>query len=230
MKKKAKDSLYRTLLPRTGLWLVKGLSRTHKVAIVNPEHEHKVLMQDKSIIYASWHQRFFPGITLFAARKPIAIMISRSRDGEFIASVINMLGWHAIRGSSSRGGQAALLQLKKRSLEGYRIGHIVDGPRGPFGVVKPGIIVMAQVTRLAIVPTITSPERFWQANSWDRFMIPKPFTRIIIRFDEPFYVPPDLDNDRFEEKRAALEDRLRGLYEETDRIWRDPRKVKKIFS
>jgi lysophospholipid acyltransferase (LPLAT)-like uncharacterized protein len=162
------------------------------------------LVKDKSLIYASWHQRFFPGVTFFAARKPIAIMISKSRDGEFIAKVADILGWHPIRGSSSKGGVSALIKLKKRAAEGYRIGHIVDGPKGPFGSVKPGIVMMAQATRLAIVPVITSAEKHWQAKSWDRFMIPKPFTRIIIRFGEPFYVPRRVNSDQFEEKRKRL--------------------------
>jgi len=225
-----KDRIYHRVLPRIGLFLVGMLSSTYKVRLVDPEKEKETLERDNSLVYASWHQRFFPGITFFARRKPIAIMISQSRDGGLIASIVDMLGWESVRGSSSRGGRSALLQLKKLARKGYKIGHIVDGPKGPFGEVKPGLVLIAQTTGLAIVPTITSAERRWQANSWDRFMIPKPFSRIIIRFGEPYYVPREMDEGEFEEKRLEIEQRLHRLYEETDRMWRDPESIRKIFN
>ena len=229
MKNTLKNRIYRRLLPRIGLFLVGMLSSTYKVTIVDPEKESKTLERDNSLIYASWHQRFFPGITFFARRKPIAIMISQSRDGGLIATIVDMLGWEPVRGSSSRGGRSALLKLKKLARKGYKIGHIVDGPKGPFGEVKAGLVLIAQATGLAIVPTITSAERRWQANSWDRFMIPKPFSRVIIRFGEPFYLPREMDEDEFEEKRLEIEKRMHSLYEETDSIWRDPEAIRDIF-
>jgi lysophospholipid acyltransferase (LPLAT)-like uncharacterized protein len=230
MNKRLKDKIYRRILPPTGLFLINLLSRTYRIALMNPENETQPLEKDKSLIYASWHQRFFPGITLFAERKPIAIMISQSRDGEFISLIAKMLGWEPVRGSSSRGGLAALVRLKRLVLQGYRIGHIVDGPQGPLGIVKPGLVMMAQATGVAVVPTITSAERRWQAGSWDRFMIPKPFSRIIIRFDDPVYVPRKLDKDAFENTRKKIEFRLADLYKKTDRLWNDPEFIKGLFS
>lgn len=230
MKKKWKNPLYHKLLPGAGLFLIKLLSRTIRVAFMDPENETTGMQRGSSLIYASWHQRFFPGITLFAKRKPIAIMVSQSRDGEFIAAIISMLGWEPVRGSSSRGGRSALLNLKKRVHKGYKIGHIVDGPRGPFGRVKPGLVAMAQVTGAAIVPTICSAEKYWQAQSWDRFMIPRPFSRVVIRFGEPFFVPADLSENEFEDIRLAIEGRMRTLYEETDRLWQNPEAARSVFS
>lgn len=90
-----------------------------------------MLEKDGSIIYASWHQRFFPGITFFASRRPIAILISQSRDGDFISHIVDILGWEPVRGSSSRGGSEGLQRLKELSREGHKIGHIVDGPKTP---------------------------------------------------------------------------------------------------
>ena len=230
MNKRLKDKIYRRILPPTGLFLINLLSRTYRIALMNPENETQPLEKDKSLIYASWHQRFFPGITLFAERKPIAIMISQSRDGEFISLIAKMLGWEPVRGSSSRGGLAALVRLKRLVLQGYRIGHIVDGPQGPLGIVKPGLVMMAQATGVAVVPTITSAERRWQAGSWDRFMIPKPFSRIIIRFDDPVYVPRKLDKDAFENTRKKIEFRLADLYKKTDRLWNDTEFIKRLFN
>lgn len=229
IKKRLHYFLYRWVLPCVGISIVKCLSFTHRVKLVESDNEERFTSQDKGLIYISWHQRFFPGITFFARRKPIAIMISQSKDGEFIAHIVRILGWEAVRGSSTRGGREALARLKELALNGYRIGHIVDGPKGPFGEVKPGLLRIAQATGLPIVPTVTSAERRWTVNSWDRFMIPKFFSRVIIRFGKPIYVPADLTEAQFAEKRRHIETQLEKLYGETDLVWEDPEKVRKIF-
>jgi lysophospholipid acyltransferase (LPLAT)-like uncharacterized protein len=200
------------------------------VRLVDVEHEQPVLDAGGSLIYASWHQRFFAGITLFATRKPIAIMISQSRDGAVIARIVDLLGWRPVRGSSSRGGKQALRQLKDLAGGGYRIGHIVDGPKGPPGVVKPGLLTMAQVTGLPIIPTITSAQRQWVFKSWDRFMLPKFFSKVIIRFGEAITIAETLDGEEFEAQRLLVEGRLRDLYDDTDRIWLEPERVSAIFA
>ncbi|HRW81348.1 MAG TPA: lysophospholipid acyltransferase family protein [Desulfomonilia bacterium] len=229
MKKRFMFFLYHSALPYVGLFLVRMLSSTYRLGIIDPQHEKVCLEKNGSIIYASWHQRFFPGITFFAARRPIAILISQSRDGEFISHIVKILGWQPVRGSSSKGGSDGLQQLKALSQKGYRIGHIVDGPTGPFGVVKPGLLRIAQVSGVAIVPTITSSDRRWTFRSWDRFMVPKPFSRVIIRFGEPVYVPSDLDEDGFEKVRVLVEQRMEELYEDTDLIWNDRERIQRIF-
>lgn len=222
--------IYRYLIPYGGLLLVKALSATYRVRLYDPENEKTVLDRHQSLIYASWHQRFFPGITFFSSRKPIAIMISQSRDGEMVARVVDILGWRSVRGSSTRGGVAALKRLKDLARKGYKIGHIVDGPKGPFGYVKPGLLRIAQVAGKPVVPTITSAQKKWVFNSWDRFMVPKPFSRVIIRFGDAIDVPAELDGDAFEQKRVSIEQRLKELYEDTDRMWDDPVKIAAIFS
>ncbi len=171
------------------------------------------------LVYASWHQRFFPGITFFSRRRPIAIMISQSRDGEMISRVVDILGWLPVRGSSSRGGSRALQEIKDLARQGFNIGHIVDGPRGPFGVVKPGLLRIAQASGLPIIPTITSSPRPFVFNSWDRFMVPRPFSRVIIRFGTPVFIPRGLTPDEFEIKRQSVEATLKQLYARTDEMW-----------
>lgn len=230
MKRKFKYFLFRYLLPFAGLFIVKMFAFTHRLRIVDPENEADILDKGQRLIYISWHQRFFPGITFFARRKPIAIMISQSRDGEYMAHIVRILGWEPVRGSSTRGGRQALAKLKELALSGYNIGHIVDGPKGPFGVVKPGLLRIAQVTGLPVVPTVTSAQKKWAIGSWDRFMIPKLFSRVIIRFGKPMYVSGDLDEAGFERKRLQVENCLEELYADTDRIWDDPAKIRKIFA
>jgi lysophospholipid acyltransferase (LPLAT)-like uncharacterized protein len=222
--------IYRYLIPYGGLLLVKALSATYRIRLYDPENEQTVLDRHQSLVYVSWHQRFFPGITFFSSRQPIAIMISQSRDGEMVARVVDILGWRSVRGSSTRGGVPALKQLKDLAHAGYKIGHIVDGPKGPFGYVKPGLLRIAQVAGKPVVPTITSAQKKWVFNSWDRFMVPKPFSRVIIRFGKAIDVPAALGGEAFEQKRVSIELRLKELYEDTDRMWADPVKIAAIFS
>ena len=229
VKQKFKHFLYRYLLPYGGLLLVKIIAFTYRVRIFDPQNESDILNKEGSLIYASWHQRFFPGITFFAKRKPIAIIISRSRDGDFISHIVDILGWYPVRGSSSRGGSEALREVKELALSGHKIGHIVDGPRGPFGVIKPGLLRIAQVAGRPIVPTITSAQKKWVFNSWDKFIVPKPFSRVIIRFGEAIYVPPNLNEDEFEKKRLLVEQTMKGLYDDTDLIWTHPAKMREIY-
>lgn len=229
-KERLKHFVYRQVIPRAGLAAVRILSATFRVRLVDPDNEHAALEQGHGLIYASWHQRFFPGITFFSTRKPIAIIVSKSLDGEMIARVVRALGWHPVRGSSSRGGKEALAEIKRLGHSGFRVGHIVDGPRGPFGVIKPGLIRIAQFTGMPIVPTITSAQHRWVfSQSWDRFMVPKPFSRVIIRFGAPLFVPEDLDTRAFEAQRRMVEQILADLYADTDRIWQDPARINALF-
>jgi hypothetical protein len=127
-----------------------------------------------------------------------------------------MLGWRAVRGSSSKGGMRALKEIRRLTARGYRIGHIVDGPQGPFGVVKPGLITIAQFAGAPIVPVIISAQRFWKFGSWDRFMVPKPFSKVLIRFAAPIPVPRRLGAGAFESLRQDVETRIKELVAETD--------------
>ena len=229
IKDTVKDCCYRQLFPRAGLVLVRFISRTYRYRLVDTHHERRVLDTHGTVVYASWHQRFFPGITFFATRKPIAIMISQSRDGEMIARVVDILGWRSVRGSSSRGSVHALKELQSLTNQGYRVGHIVDGPQGPFGVIKPGLLTIAQFSGAPILPVVTSAERRWVFNSWDRFMIPKPFSRVFIRFTPPIHVPRRLDPEAFEALRQDVEKQIKELTIQTDNWWRSPEMIRQYF-
>jgi len=140
------------------------------------------------------------------------------------------LGWHPVRGSSSRGGKKALRELYTLAKKGYKIAHIVDGPKGPCGVVKTGLLVISKGSGMPVLPTIISAEKKWVFNSWDRFVVPKPFSRVIIRFGDEINIPKNLQGPDFENKRFSIEDDLKKLYVETDLLWKIPSKIKDIFS
>lgn len=230
MKKIFRRFLYYYVFPYGGLFLVRLLSATYRIRLVDPDNEQAVLKAGGQVVYASWHQRFFPGITFFSRRRPIAIIISQSRDGEMAARAVDIMGWRAVRGSSSRGGGQALDTIKNLIGQGYKVGHIVDGPQGPFGIVKPGLIRIAQYADLPIVPVITSGQNLWVFNSWDRFMVPQPFSRVIIRFGAPIHVPKDLGTNGFEQMQTHVAQTLEQLYDDTDAVWQDAERIKDIFS
>jgi lysophospholipid acyltransferase (LPLAT)-like uncharacterized protein len=170
-------------------------------------------------IAALWHQRILLVVSYarrFREFTP-AVMISQSRDGDLIADVCRRLNFRPVRGSSSRGGREALAAMVAELSSHPLAVHAVDGPQGPRGLIKAGIIRMAQLSGVPIIPVYISVNRAWVLRSWDRFLIPKPFSTVWVRWDEPIPVPPTLDNDAFETVRQEIEKRMRDNQEGDDR-------------
>lgn len=189
-----------------------------RVKVVGEEAALASLSQHGRVVAAIWHQRFLPAlayVTRFRKFKPI-VMISRSSDGELIAGVAERLGLVAVRGSSSRGARAAFLAVLRALRKNRALVHIVDGPKGPKGVVKPGLIGIAQVSRAVILPIIVSADRAWIMRSWDRFLVPKPFSKVMIKWGEPCVVPRRLDSNALENLRQDIEERLADSYARAD--------------
>ncbi len=173
-------------------------------------------------IAAFWHQRFF-GLLGYAHRlgkyAPSAI-ISQSRDGDLIAQAAKLCNVRPIRGSSSRGGREALKAILADLQLNPLAGHALDGPQGPRWVLKPGLVAIAQRSRAAVFPLYVSMDRAWALRSWDRFLIPKPFSRILICWDPPLTVPEELNEAQFEATRAKLEGLMKSRQQKLDTAWR----------
>ncbi len=166
-------------------------------------------------IYCFWHQCVLP-CTIYFRRSRAVILISRSFDGELITRILRMFGFDAVRGSSSRSAREGLLGLEDVIETGRTAIFTADGPLGPIYQTKMGPIKLAQLTGAPIGAFHLQPERAWVMKSWDRFLIPKPFTRICVSWAQWTDVPRDLCSEQFEPKRqelnAALERaRLRAL-------------------
>jgi lysophospholipid acyltransferase (LPLAT)-like uncharacterized protein len=155
-------------------------------------------------IHTFWHDRIFPGAYFFRRRR-IVIMTSRSFDGEYIARFIQRFGYGAVRGSSSRGAVGALVELARLVRAGCPAGFSIDGPRGPRHVAKMGAVLLAKRTGQAVLPFGVNAERFWSLGSWDRMQIPKPFSRVTVRFAPPIRVAPDADDAALAERRGELQ-------------------------
>jgi hypothetical protein len=158
-------------------------------------------------IFCFWHQCVLP-CAVYYRKTGATILISRSFDGELITRVLGLLGFHAARGSSSRGAREGLLGLKDVIESGRPAIFTADGPRGPIYQTKMGPIKLAQMTGARIGAFHLQPERAWVMGSWDRFLVPKPFTRIVVSWARWTTVPSDLAAEDFESKRAELNEAI----------------------
>ena len=154
-------------------------------------------------IYCFWHQCVLP-CALYFRRTHATILISRSFDGELITRTLRLFRFRGIRGSSSRGAREGLLGLKTVVDSGSPAIFTADGPRGPIYRTKMGPIKLAQLTGAPIGAFHLQPEHAWTMRSWDRFLVPKPFTRIIVSWARWTHVPTDLPAEAFEQKREEL--------------------------
>ena len=158
-------------------------------------------------VYAFWHRCVFPAAWFFRNRQ-IGVMTSRSKDGEYIARIIEKFGFVPVRGSSSRGAVRALLGMAKVIEAGQVAAFTIDGPRGPMYVAKPGPVVLARQTEKPIVVFHIALEKAWRLRTWDRFMIPKPFSRAHLVVSRLMHVPPDADSDSRDQYHQQMQDAL----------------------
>ena len=192
-------------------WLIKVIGATLKFEIKGWEN----FDETKPQILCFWHNRI-PIATYFWRYRKIIVMSSQSFDSEYIARFIQRFGYGAAKGSSTRGGKAALIQMIRAVREGKSAAFTVDGPRGPVYEAKPGAILLAAKSNAVIVPFSISLNRYWQLRSWDRIQIPKPFARAVVVIGKPIQVPDDTDTH--EAKHQELQNSLERLREESDAL------------
>ena len=174
-----------------------------------------VLKGEKPKIFCIWHNRLALSLlmhehyacTIGETRK-LAAIVSASRDGGVVARILEHFKVQPVRGSSSRRGPQALLELTTWAERGYDIAITPDGPRGPRYVVQPGVIALGQITGLPIVPSGCRLHWKYRLNSWDQFQVPIPFSRAEMSFAEPLHVPRDASETQREKLREELQRRL----------------------
>jgi lysophospholipid acyltransferase (LPLAT)-like uncharacterized protein len=167
------------------------------------------------VIYTLWHGRLLP-LTYLHRRQTITTLISRSGDGEYIARIVERWGYRTARGSSSRGGGTALREMVKAARAGHSLAITPDGPRGPRQKLKRGVLTAAQLTGLPLVPMSAGASRAWWIEGWDRFLVPKPFATLYVRYGEPVFVPRDATEDGLAELERRVETVLDELTTQTD--------------
>ena len=192
---------------RVGAWIVWLLARTWRVRYVNRAELDEARRAGTPVIYAIWHGELLPALWSHRGRS-ISVLISEHRDGEIIARVAHFLGFRTVRGSTTRGANRALIGLVRELQAGYSVAITPDGPKGPYHTFAPGTLLISQRSDCAIVPVGIHASHAWRLNSWDRFVLPKPFARLTINY-EPFMrapaVPPRALPDETPRFQAALD-------------------------
>jgi lysophospholipid acyltransferase (LPLAT)-like uncharacterized protein len=199
--------------------IIKLVGATVKFEFEGWEHCEAVARDGHQAIYAGWHRHIFL-FTYFWRERRVVVMQSRSFDAEYMARVIHRLGYGSVRGSSTRGHTGAAVEMIRLIKAGCPAGFLIDGPKGPRFVAKAGAILIAKKTGQPIIPMIVTAAKCWEIKkSWDRTLVPKPFTRARVIIAPPVYVPPDADGELFEAKRAEVQRALDEL-ERKGEQWR----------
>jgi lysophospholipid acyltransferase (LPLAT)-like uncharacterized protein len=203
------QSISARLIAGTATPLIRALCRTQTWLVEGQEHYDALMRRGTPPVLAFWHGRILPATWHFRNQN-IVVITSQNFDGEWIARIIERFGYGTARGSSSRGGARALVQMRRDLSAGRPVAFTVDGPRGPFQVAQPGAAFLAGATGHPLLPFHIEVERFWTTRSWDRPQIPRPFSRVAVVIGAEMPVP-STDDDVVEESRAKLEYTLKEL-------------------
>jgi len=196
--------------------VIGGLCSTMRWIDQGAEHYDAVIADGQQPILAFWHGRILPATYHFRNRN-IVVITSQNFDGEWIAGIIRRFGYGTARGSTSRGGGRALVQMRRDLASGRPVAFTVDGPRGPARVAQRGAAFLAGATGQPILPFHIEVDRCWTARSWDRSCVPKPFSRAAVVIGEPIRVTGTSDRD-VEDGRTKVERALESLEARARRV------------
>jgi lysophospholipid acyltransferase (LPLAT)-like uncharacterized protein len=186
------------------------LARTWRVDWSGVAALERSIARGDGCIYALWHA-CLPALTVTHRDRGVATLISRHRDGELVARIVERLGYRAARGSSTRGGEGGLKGMIDFAKEGRLLAVTPDGPRGPAEVLKPGVVAIASASGQPVWAIAAAASSTWILASWDRMRIPRPFARVILAAAGPFAVPRELEGADAERWRVRIEDALREV-------------------
>jgi lysophospholipid acyltransferase (LPLAT)-like uncharacterized protein len=196
-----------------------SLFRTVRYELDGAHHHEQFTKHGRPVIFALWHGRLLPLGFLHRAQG-LVTLISQSRDGEYLARLLLHWGFENVRGSSSRGGSEALRELIRRVRAGRSLAITPDGPRGPMQKLKPGVLIAAQLTGVPIIPITCAATAGWWPGRWDRFLIPRPFATVRVRYGEPHLVPRNADEEEIQRRTSELERQLNEMTAEVDKLVR----------
>jgi len=199
-KKESRRKLKQKIIIFAGWLLVKLLGLSIRFRQVG---EEKLGDFPKGYILACWHGQQLMGFYYFRGRGYV-ILSSRHRDADYSSSIMRRFGWRIVRGSSTRGGARSLIKLLRYLRKGVPVALTPDGPQGPIYHIEAGIVYLAQKTGLPIIPVAFAFQRAKYLDTWDRFVIPYPFTRCIVYFGTPVFVPHCPDEERRQEEKNKV--------------------------
>ena len=186
-----------------GYWVIRLIGPTLRVCISCEEGAQEMLQQ-RPLIASFWHSCMIPA-TYICRNLGVRVMSSNSYDGEYMGRIIRKFGFVAVKGSSSRNAVRALLGLRRALEDGWTVAFTLDGPRGPRHKVKPGPVALARSSGVPLTMFHAAVDRAWVLHSWDRMMIPIPFSRVLLRFGKLIPVPSGASDDDVERYTSALQ-------------------------
>ena len=206
------QTAHAALIATIGYRLLATLGSTYRWRVDGYEHYDAIRARQQTPIFAFWHGRILPA-TYFWRDRDIVVMTSENFDGEWIARIIRRFGYGTARGSSSRGGRRALVQLRREVRQGTPAAFTLDGPRGPARVAQPGAVWLARLTGSPLLPFHIEADRGWSLKSWDRSLVPRPFSQVAVAIGDPIMVGRTSSEAELETTRVNLERSLRTLAE-----------------
>ncbi len=213
------NSLLLSIVTTATVWLMRFWFGSCRVIVHGEENFYtEEEAEEKTIVATFWHYSIV-FIIYYLRNYSATALVSTSGDGEYIARLVQKLGFKTARGSRNRGGTQALKALVRVVREGGNCAIVADGSQGPPRIAQPGSILLASKSGGPVVPLVWSASSYFTVNSWDRMAIPKPFSRVDFFFGEAFYVPANLAKKELLEYQQKLEDKLNGLYDEAWKIY-----------
>ncbi len=192
-----------SLITAAGYWFIRLIGPTLRVSVSFEEGAQNAL-DDRPYIASFWHSCIIPSAYIFRDWG-IRVMTSASYDGEYIARIIQKLGFTTVRGSSSRNAVAAQLGMRRALEEGWTVAFTLDGPRGPRHKVKPGPVALGRATGIALTTFHAAVDKAIVLNSWDKLVIPRPFARVLVRVGRLIHVPPNAGDEEMARYTAELQ-------------------------
>ncbi len=189
-----------------GYWFIRLIGPTLRVCVSREEGAQETIEQ-RPLIASFWHACMIPA-TYVCRDIGVRVMSSNSYDGEYMGRIIRKFGFVAVKGSSTRNAVRALLGLRRALQEGWTVAFTLDGPRGPRYKVKPGPVALARSSGVPLSTFHMAVDRAWVLNTWDRLIIPKPFSRVLMRFGKLIPVPSDASDEDLGRYEQELQDSL----------------------
>lgn len=198
-----------------GYWVIRLIGPTLRVSLSFEDGAQQTLDQ-RPLVGSFWHSCLIPA-TYICRNLGVRVMSSNSYDGEYMGRIIHKFGFVAVKGSSSRNAVRALLGLRRALEEGWTVAFTLDGPRGPRHKVKPGPVALGRSAGVPLTMFHAAVDKAWVLNTWDRLMIPTPFSRVLLRFGKLIHVPAEATDEEIKRYTAELQaslDRVVAFAEE----------------
>lgn len=199
------------ILPPLAAWLLRLWFLTCRQRLHNKEYLQEVLDTKRPIVFSSWHYSIL-NIVLLAGHFPLTLMVSSSNDGDLLALMLKRLGFSVVRGSSHRKGMIAAKELIREMRAGVSSGVVADGSQGPAMVAQSGPLLLAAKSGRIVLPINCSASKYFVFKSWDRLILPRPFSRIDFVYGKPIYLPEGVKASGLSEYRDTFEAALNTAY------------------